>query len=182
MNKQFIILILCLCILAGLAKGNGIQNRSENFIVESCGEDMKFDYKKFPLAKEIKSGIERECGQKFFQDEVIYWEIEKDDELKYIAVIDNVYGKSLPITFLVIFNLDGSIHRSTIIKYREEHGGEVASENWISQFNGRNKQSSYDVGDDIQAISGATISVNSVTRGIKKLTLLFPEIKSHNGY
>jgi len=162
--------------------GNGIQEKSEKFIIESCGEEMNFAFKKFIISDEFKLSIEKECEQKFYRDEVIYWEIFSDNGLKYIAVIDNVYGKTLPITFLVIFNLDGSIHRNTIIKYREEHGGEVSASNWLAQFNGRNKNSSFNVGYDIQAISGATISVNSVSKGIKKLTLLFSEIYKQNEY
>jgi Na+-translocating ferredoxin:NAD+ oxidoreductase RnfG subunit len=134
------------------------------------------------MSQELKAAIEKKCEQKFFRDDVIYWEIKNSDELRNIAIIDNVYGKTLPITFLVIFNLDGSIYKSTIVKYREGHGGEVAADKWLAQFNGMNKSSSYDVGKDIQAISGATISVNSVSRGIKKLTMLFSEIMRHNEY
>ena len=76
---------------------------------------MNFDFRKFKISDNVKTRIEKECGQKFFQDEVIYWDIYKGKELKYIAVIDNVYGKTLPITFLVIFSPDGSIFKSTII-------------------------------------------------------------------
>ena len=181
-NPKLLIAIFLFLSTFMTISGNGIQERSENFIIESCGTDINFDFKKFNISAELKNNIERECEQKFFQDNVIYWEIEDDDELKYIAIIDNVYGKTLPITFLVIFNLDGSIHSSTIVKYREPHGGEVSGENWLSQFKGKNKSFSFDVGEDVQAISGATISVNSVTRGIKKLTILFSEILGHNEY
>ena len=164
------------------ASGNGIQERSEKFIIKSCGTHINYNYKKFKISAELKKNIEGECKQRFFQDNVIYWEIKDADELKYIAIIDNVYGKTLPITFLVIFNLDGSIHGTTIIKYREPHGSEVSGENWLSQFNGKNKSFSFDAGEDVQAISGATISVNSVSRGIKKLTILFSEILGRNEY
>ena len=178
-------LLIAICVFLTpflTTSGNGIQERSENFIIESCGADINFEFKKFEISAELKKNIESKCKQIFFQDDVIYWEIEDDEKLKYIAIIDNVYGKTLPITFLVIFNLDGSIHNSTIVKYREEHGGAVSSENWLSQFNGKNKTNSFDVGEEIQAISGATISVNSVSRGIKKLTILFSEILGDNGY
>jgi len=39
-------------------------------------------------------------------------------------------------------------------------------------------ESDFVVGKDVSGISGATISVNSVTKGIKKLTLLLNEIIS----
>jgi Na+-translocating ferredoxin:NAD+ oxidoreductase RnfG subunit len=170
------ILIILFLISFINARGNGIREISEKFIIESCGADTRCDFKKFKIAPEFKNKIENECSQKFFRDEVIYWEIETADELSYIAIIDNVYGKTLPITFLVIFNLDGSIYKSTIIKYREEHGGDVSSKRWLAQFDGKTESSSFEVGEDIQAISGATISINSVSRGIKKLTMIFSGI------
>jgi Na+-translocating ferredoxin:NAD+ oxidoreductase RnfG subunit len=181
-NLKLLITIFVFLSAFITTSGNGIQERCENFIMESCGTDINFEFKKFIISAELKKDIEGKCEQKFFQDHIIYWEIGDDTELKYIAIIDNVYGKTLPITFLVIFNLDGSIHNSTIVKYREEHGGGVSSENWLSQFNGKNNTNSFDVGEDIQAISGATISVNSVSRGIKKITILFSEILGHNEY
>lgn len=182
LNLKLFIAIFSLLTAFFSNSENGIQERSENFIFESCGTDINFEFKKFQISAELKKNIEEECEQTFFQDHVIYWEIVHDAELKYIAIIDNVYGKTLPITFLVIFNLDGSIYNSTIVKYREEHGGAVSGENWLSQFEGKNRNFSFEVGEDIQAISGATISVNSVTRGIKKLSILFSEILGSNEY
>ena len=104
----------------------------------------------------------------------------ESDSLRAIGLMDNVLGKSLPITFLVTFDLEGTIITSSIVKYREPYGGGVSTSSWIKQFDGKNLNSSFDVGTDIQGISGATISVNSVSKGIKKLTILFNEIKKIN--
>ena len=104
----------------------------------------------------------------------------ESDSIRAIGLMDNVLGKSLPITFLVLFDLKGTIIKSSIVKYREPYGGGVSNSNWNTQFEGKNFKSSFDVGDDIQGISGATISVNSVSKGIKKLTILFNEINKIN--
>jgi Na+-translocating ferredoxin:NAD+ oxidoreductase RnfG subunit len=84
----------------------------------------------------------------------------------------------MPITFRVIFDLDGKIIRSEIVKYREQYGGGVSSDQWNEQFKSKDANSSFNIGSDIAAISGATISVNSVTKGIHKLTLIFNSIKN----
>ena len=39
--------------------------------------------------------------------------------------MDNVIGKSMPITFIVVFNDTGEVKYSSLIKYREAYGGEV---------------------------------------------------------
>ena len=84
----------------------------------------------------------------------------------------------MPITFLVIYDNSGIIISSHVIKYREPYGGEIASGKWNAQFMGRSENSDYTVGGDIDGISGATISVNSMSKGVMKLSMLFPLIKS----
>ena len=73
--------------------------------------------------------------------------------------------------------INGEIINTTIIKYRESFGGEIKHTGWLAQFNNRNNQSSYKVGKDIDGITGATISVNSISKGIHKITILYPLIK-----
>ena len=48
------------------------------------------------------------------------------------------------------------------------------------KWNGKYSESKFGLGSEIQGISGATISVNSVNKGIQKLILLFPFIESQN--
>jgi Na+-translocating ferredoxin:NAD+ oxidoreductase RnfG subunit len=91
--------------------------------------------------------------------------------------MDNVLGKSMPITFLVILNNEGSILATEVIKYREAYGGEVGNKNWLAQFTHFSDTSDFKLGKNIDGISGATISVNSLSKGIQKIATLFPLIK-----
>ena len=122
----------------------------------------------------LKNSIGENVYQSFYRDKLHVWTLYQADSLMAIAVLDNVIGKSMPITFLVIFDLQGHINHSEIIKYREPYGGEISSPRWLRQFKQKDDSSSFGVGADIDGISGATISVNSVSRGIRKLALLAP--------
>ena len=97
---------------------------------------------------------------------------ENHDSSNYYAILDNVKGKSLPITFLTVFDENSRVYDSSIIKYREAYGGEVGNKSWLNQFISYNDSSNYKVGSSISGISGATISVNSLTKGINKLSIL----------
>ncbi|MCZ7556899.1 MAG: FMN-binding protein [Bacteroidia bacterium] len=88
------------------------------------------------------------------------------------AFIDNVKGKSRPITYLVCFDGEAKILDVEILEYRESHGGEVASDMFRAQFRGKSDEDRLLVGRDIRNISGATISVRSVTKGTKALAAL----------
>jgi len=178
MKKYFAKIILILISFLFLA--SGIKEVTEEFITEQFGNDVIINFEKFLIPEEIKKNIEYKSEQRFYSDHIYVWKIMESDSLKAIGLMDNVLGKSLPITFLVVFNLEGTIITSSIVKYREPYGGGVSTSSWIKQFEGKNYKSSFDVGTDIQGISGATISVNSVSKGIKKLTILFNEIKKIN--
>lgn len=153
-----------------------IKEETESFLNKTFGEKVTYNFSKYHLPANVKSEIEKKVRQRFFGDFVYLYDIKVNETKKFYALMDNVYGKSMPITFIVIFDSTSNIISSGIIKYREQYGGGVSDENWNRQFQNKSSQSGYEVGKDIQSISGATISVNSVTKGIQKLSLLMKTI------
>ncbi len=169
LRSIFILLIFCTLY-------SGIREDSENSIYNFDTKIDSISHHIFQIPDPLKSKISGMVRQKFFREKLHVWTLFDSDSLYGIGVLDNVIGKSMPITFLVVFNLEGLIIHSEIIKYREPYGGEVSSRNWLRQFYTKYNNSSFKVGKEIDGISGATISVNSVSRGIHKLALLVPEI------
>ncbi|MCL6494610.1 MAG: FMN-binding protein [Ignavibacterium sp.] len=171
-----IIKILFIVIFSFVAYSQNIKEKV-NISLENCfGKNIQIDFEKLKLKNELKNSIEKKVGQKFYSDEVYLYKISFDKKIIGYGLLDNVYGKSLPITFLVMFDSTGKILCSEIVKYREPYGGAIQSKEWNDQFKGKNVDSEFIVGKDVSGISGATISVNSVNKGIKKLTLLLSEI------
>ncbi len=152
----------------------GIREKAENVIYKEFGNTSEVNFRKFELTHTLKDSIQKVSKQRFYSDFVYTWVISKNDSVYGFALLDNVKGKSMPITFMVLYDSDGFLERAVIIKYREPIGGEVGSKVWLKQFLGK---SSASVFNDIDGISGATISVNSVSKGIHKLTLLLKAIK-----
>ena len=68
--------------------------------------------------------------------------------------------------YLVLFDKDLIIIKSKVLIYREDYGGEIGSKRWLSQFISKNRDSILGYGEEITAISGATISVKSMTASI----------------
>jgi hypothetical protein len=89
------------------------------------------------------------------------------DSLQGFALVRDVKGKDLPITFLVAVDPSGVVRDVDILVYREPYGGEVAYENWRRQFRGAGADNPLRVGREIRGISGATISVHAVTLGVR---------------
>jgi len=155
-----------------------IKEDAERVILSYFNRNVKMEFQKFELPLEIKTKIEKECNQRFFNKSIYLWKIFDGDKWIGTAMLDNVLGKSLPITFIVIFDIDGKILTAEIIKYRESYGNAVQEKSWLNQFKGKDINHQFKIGKDISSISGATISANSVATGIKKLSILFSLIKN----
>ncbi len=81
------------------------------------------------------------------------------------AIFTQAKGRYDMFDYLIVVNLDFSIKKVRVIKYRSEHGGEIASKKWLKQFE------NYSSGElrykkEISALSGATISAGSIVADI----------------
>ena len=171
---KYFILILISAILLG---GSPIRDATENYITSQFEDSISVKMHTLVLDTELKALVQNKVKQRFYRDELYYWTISNNDTTIAYALMDNVLGKAMPITFLVILNNGGSILATEVIKYREAYGGEVGNKNWLAQFTNSTDTSQFKVGKNIDGISGATISVNSLSKGIQKIAILFPLIK-----
>ncbi|GAB3628878.1 Electron transport complex subunit RsxG [Pandoraea terrae] len=85
------------------------------------------------------------------------------------VVTDAVIGKFQLINYAVAFGTDGAIKDVEILSYREEHGGEVRTKAWRRQFFGKTASAPLRIGNDIDNISGATLSCTHLTDGIRRI-------------
>jgi len=172
--------ICILLVLSGLitSYATDIKTDVEEIINSEFTSHCELTLHKYSLPDELKTKTENQVRQKFFDTYVYVWKICQQDSLQGFAVLDNTYGKSQPITFLAIYSPTGKIIRVDIIRYREPYGGAISSRRWLNQFSGKSGHDKFKVDKDIDSISGATISVNSVTRGVYKLSLLMESIIS----
>ena len=173
--KGLTIVILYITVFPYFLIG-GIREDAEELIFSTYGEDIQVDFKKWNPPQEIKIYSEKKARSRFMFDHVYVWKISESNSLVGVAILDNVLGKSLPITYLTCFNMDGQLINAHIVKYREDYGYEVGNRRWLNQFLGLIASSDYKVGKNIDGISGATISVNSVTRGINRSAIIIENL------
>ena len=84
--------------------------------------------------------------------------------------IGNAPSKTATFDYLVLFDNDFIITKSKVLIYREEYGGEIGSKRWLKQFDGASSASAeLKYNRDIIPISGATISVRSMTKAMNDL-------------
>src|SRR5450631_102391 len=110
------------------------------------------------------AAIERDAGVKVHAGSLRGWKA--DDGYFFV---DAVIGKHDLITYAVALTGEGIVRQVEILEYREAYGGEVRNAHWGAQFIGRQHGDPVRIGRDIQNISGATMSCEHVTDGIRRL-------------
>jgi Na+-translocating ferredoxin:NAD+ oxidoreductase RnfG subunit len=103
------------------------------------------------------------------------WQIisaHKGNEILGYLLADNVIGKFELITYAVALDSLGNVRQVEILSYRESHGYEIRLPAWRKQFIGKSVKSPLRVGSDIANISGATLSCNHVTDGIRRIVAI----------
>jgi Na+-translocating ferredoxin:NAD+ oxidoreductase RnfG subunit len=103
-----------------------------------------------------------------------------DARQKYLGsvVIDQVLGKFELISYAVGLDASGAVTGIEILSYRESHGGEVRLLGWRKQFVGKTALQPLRVGDDIALISGATLSCQHITDGVRRIVALASVLRS----
>lgn len=86
-----------------------------------------------------------------------------------VVVVDDVIGKFERITYATAIDASGTVTAIEILSYRESHGHEVRLPAWRKQFVGKTAGSPLRVGEDIANISGATLSCQHVTDGVRRI-------------
>ncbi|MBS0447069.1 MAG: FMN-binding protein [Proteobacteria bacterium] len=97
-----------------------------------------------------------------------------------VVVYDAVVGKVELIDYAVGIALDGSVKQVEILSYRESHGFEVRLPAWRKQFVGKGVGAPIRIGDDIDNISGATLSCTHVTDGVRRIVAVVA-VARHGG-
>jgi thiamine biosynthesis lipoprotein ApbE len=128
-----------------------------------------------PLTKEEKSQLQNKLRRKIYEDFFIVYMGIKAGEVTGYAIITEEIGKFHPYTFIVSADLNGKIDKIAILVYRESRGSEIAKKRFLYQFKGKSLKNKIRINRDIINISGATMSVVTMCKGVKKILAVIDE-------
>ena len=125
------------------------------------------------LTVEEMGRFEKKLGQPVVKDRWNFYIAKTDSRIDGYAVIDNEVGKTEPITFLTAVTPEGRVKAVEVLVYREPIGGEVKDKRFLKQYNGKTMADPVRTGQDINNISGATLSSRAISRGVKRDLVLW---------
>ena len=127
-----------------------------------------FETSEFTLASfSVKTDSVIKLDVPFTEDNFL--SIKLQNKLVGYAYVGEADSKTAEFDYLIILDENLTIKKAKVLMYREEYGGEIASTRWLKQFIGITEKSNLIYQKDIAAISGATISVKSMTYAVNDL-------------
>ncbi len=132
------------------------------------------------LTPDQKARIQEKIGWKFPEEFFRAFKAESNGKVDGYAVIQETIGKHRPITYIVGVTPDGKVSDIEILVYRESKGSEVRMKRFNSQYEGKTTFDPIRINKDIINITGATMSVRSVSAGVKRALVLVDEFYLNN--
>ncbi|WP_166963562.1 FMN-binding protein [Yeosuana marina] len=154
---KYILLITFIILFNGLPKNIEKKVFKE---IESTFEIEDFEI----IGVSIDPAISKTLPSEFGKDN-LFKIISKETFYGY-AYVSQAASKTALFDYLVLLDKDLVVIKTKVLIYREEYGGEIGSKRWLKQFIGKTQDDNLKYGQDIIAISGATISVRSFTESI----------------
>jgi H+/Na+-translocating ferredoxin:NAD+ oxidoreductase subunit G len=127
------------------------------------------------LTAEKKAQIEERIGWKFPEEFFDVYIGETGAQVDGYALIQNTIGKHKHMTYMVGVDNTGACTDVELLVFREAKGSEVRTKRFNVQYEGKTVHDPIRINKDIINISGATMSVRSISAGVKRALVLVDE-------
>ena len=163
LEKQTTIIFFVLAfLLFGFGLPKNIQKKVEKEI-EKIFEVTYFSMQPIKVSNELNAQL----PSKITPDN--FYKLFKTTEFLGYAFVGQAASKTATFDYLVIFDKELKVIHAKVLVYREEYGGEIGSKRWLQQFLGKTGKDRVSHETNIDGISGATISVRSMTMSMDNL-------------
>ena len=133
------------------------------------------------LDSKRKKEVEKKIGWHMKESRFAFYVGQVKGKVIGYAFIDDEIGKHQPITFVTALQPDGKVRDVEVMVYRESVGEQIKGRRFLNQFRGKDAASRLKLGEDVDSITGATLSAGAASRAVKKAVVLFQEFYQEMG-
>ncbi len=133
-------------------------------------------YKRLRLGEAERKRLADRLGYAPARPEYVVFVAMTGEQIDGYAIIDDERGQHEPITFAVKISPAGVVERQEVMVYREKYGEEITDPRFRAQFEGKSGKDQVRAGQDVDVISGATISSRSMAVGVRRAIAIVDEL------
>ncbi len=159
MKKLAILLILLISYAFAVMPQNELQQKFEKAIRGTYNVE-NFNLDEIKVSSEIVEQLSVEMN------EGNLFKISQEKNLIGYAYLGTAPSKKKEFEYVVLFDENFIIKKSKVLIYRENYGLQIGTQRWLKQFIGMTPKDNIVYGENIAAISGATISASSMARAV----------------
>ncbi len=173
MKLKHLLFLFSAFILMSFGLPKNIQKKVDKEIKEEFNVEQ-FEF----ISKSIDPKIASTLPSKFQSDN--FFEIKSKGKLLGYAYVSKAPSKTDEFDYLVLLDPELIVKKAKVLIYREDYGGEIGSRRWLQQFIGKSQNDQLKYQENVVAISGATISVRSMTTAMNDLLKSLKILQSKN--
>jgi hypothetical protein len=171
-----VLLAMPAALAAAPARAETTYFSTRALLTEFFPKSERVTFRTFVLDPTVRARLTQRLGYTPAKDRYTIYIATTQGKIDGYALIDDERGLHQPITFATRLSPRGAVERLEIVTYRESRGDEVRDARFRKQFEGKTAQDPLRLNQDIDAVSGATVSSASLTTGVRRAAILVEEL------
>ncbi len=164
MIQQIIVFLVFLLAFTGSQTHpwSALLEQKVDKVIKSTYQIENYSLRSLDVEDQINSRVPSEMDNTFF-------ELKAENQLLGYVYVAQAPSMKNVFDYTVLFEKDLTVKNAKVLIYREQHGRQIGSRRWLTQFLGMGPEDRPELGAPIDGISGATISVTNMTKAMKDL-------------
>lgn len=145
----------------------------KDYLKKELASSAKMTKEVFKLTVEQKKALTALAPQADENEFTFYYGKSTSGSLEKACTVVPQQGKEGPMTIGVCFEPSGLVSSVTMLFFEEDHGKKVSEQSFLKQFKGKKVSDTFQVGKDVDGVSGATVSSKAVAESLRKSSYAF---------
>ncbi len=167
---------LCLVLLVMSCSGGILHGQKVEKMIEKEAKSLWEYSVLIPLSVDTKINLVH--GDFREGDRVYRIDDKVNDAVKGYVLSTSAMGRFDAFDYFLVFNGSMEVKLIKVAVYRSAHGSAICNKRWLKQFEGY-QGGELRYGKDVQAVSGATISGESIATDIQRAQQLMVSLKKN---
>ena len=145
----------------------------KDYLKKELTSSPKMSKETFPLSAEQKKALSGIASNSQDVEFTFFYGKSAEGKLEKACTVVPETGKEGPMSIGVCFDPVGLVSSVTVLTSWEDRGLEINEDKWLKQFKGKKMSDGFQVGKDVDGVSGATISAKAVAEAVRKSSFGF---------
>lgn len=178
-TMRFVLVLALLALAPTVAAASATYYTTPQILREFFPASERVTYRKIAVGAAQERALVERLGYRPARKEYVIYVAFTGEKVDGYAVIDDERGQHEPITFGVKLSPAGVVERQEVMVYREKYGEEIVDPRFRAQFVGKGPKDALRAGQDVDVITGATISSRSMAVGVRRAVALVDVLVLH---